>query len=79
MTYPAVLDRCELLKRAAALGLAGAGVAALRPISAAAAAGSQHGLTYRGITYDTGIDLLGGITRVRWTREQMEGEIAERT
>ncbi len=70
MASPAVLDRSALLRRAAALGL---GVAALQPISASAA---RRGLTYRGITYDTGIDLLGGNTRVRWSRAQMDGEIA---
>jgi hypothetical protein len=75
MSYPAVLDRCELLKRAAAAGLIAAGVSALHPITAAAAAGARRGLSYRGITYDTGIDLLGGTTRLRWSRAQMEGEI----
>ena len=73
MPSPAILDRSELLRRAAALGL---GVAALQPVAASAAAGARRGLTYRGITYDTGIDLLGGNTRVRWSRAQMEGEIA---
>ena len=43
--------------------------------SPATAAAARRGLTYRGITYDTGIDLLGGNTRVRWSRAQMEGEI----
>ena len=66
------LDRSELIRRAAAFGLAATGTAALQPGTAAAA---RRGLTYRGITYDTGIDLLGGITRVRWSRALMEGEI----
>ena len=75
MTHPELLDRSELLKRTAALGLVAVGAETLGPIAAAAAAGSRGGLTYRGITYDTGIDQLGGNTRVRWTRALMAGEI----
>jgi hypothetical protein len=75
MTHPELLDRSELLKRAAALGLVAAGANALGPLAASAAAGSRGGLEYRGITYDTGIDQLGGNTRVRWSRALMNGEI----
>ena len=76
MIHPELLDRSAFLKRAAALvGLVPVGANALDPLAGSAAAGSRRGLTYRGITYDTGIDQLGGNTRVRWTRSLMEGEI----
>jgi hypothetical protein len=75
VTHPELLDRSALLKRAAALGLVAVGAKTLGPVAASAAAAPRRGLAYRGITYDTGIDQLGGNTRVRWTRALMHGEI----
>lgn len=75
MTHPEHLDRSEFLKRAAALGIVAVGVDALDAIAASPGAGPRGGLTYRGITYDTGIDHLGENTRLRWTRAQMTAEI----
>jgi hypothetical protein len=76
MTDPEQFDRAELLRRAAALGVAAAGASALGPVAAAAGAGAPRGLAYRGVTYDTGIEIVAGeLTRPRWRRAQLEREL----
>jgi hypothetical protein len=63
------MTRAEFLRRAAALGV----LASTGSLPSAAAA---RGLTHRGVTYDTGTLTLGSLTRERWSRSLMEGEIA---
>ena len=52
------------------------GAKAFDPATVSARGGCPRALTFRGVTYDTGIDMGGGErTRKRWTRALMQGEL----
>lgn len=68
------MDRAELIKRAAALGVA----ASAAPLLAAghSQAAGRRSLAYRGVCYDTGWGSGGDdTTRPLWSRALMEGEM----
>src|SRR4051794_32589744 len=80
MTRLDEIHRAQLLRRRAPPGGAAAGGRAAPAAGAPGAAGPgppapPRGLALRGVTYDTGIDTLGELSRLRWSRRLMEGEL----
>lgn len=72
MDLNSTLNRAAFLKRAAAVGLVASAGSLL---AAAETAAAGRGLTYRGVTYDTGTDHFGSLTRPVWTDALMTGDV----